>query len=163
MVRNLQVRSDMLIIVNNSAYGTGTLEFTGDSNDFWRVEILDHDKRDPEAKERLRTLHSKFQLVHINDKCALFSHSVKLPEWGWGQQEVTCIKNGKKPRTMWYIESTENENLPADAELVNYRRPGFLSKFIELNQVMWNTNKGLTDSHPYDSRPNVRKFDLLLW
>ncbi|KAM3582441.1 hypothetical protein VKS41_005085 [Umbelopsis sp. WA50703] len=137
-----------------SAYGTGTLEFTGDSNDFWRVEILDHDKRDPEAKERLRTLHSKFQLVHINDKCALFSHSVKLPEWGWGQQEVTCIKNGKKPRTMWYIESTENENLPADAELVNYRRPGFLSKFIELNQVMWNTNKGLTDSHPYDSRPN---------
>jgi dolichyl-phosphate-mannose--protein O-mannosyl transferase len=45
--------------------------------------------------------------------------------------------------------------VPEDIELVNYRKPGFLSKFIELNQVMWNTNKGLTDSHPYDSRPNV--------
>lgn len=80
---------------------------------------------------------------------------------------------------MWYIESSENENrmfyvylydlcdfmlcfcsnafltVPEDTELVNYRKPGFLSKFIELNQVMWNTNKGLTDSHPYDSRPNV--------
>jgi hypothetical protein len=45
--------------------------------------------------------------------------------------------------------------VPEDTELVNYRKPGFFSKFAELNQVMWNTNKGLTDSHPYDSRPQV--------
>src|SRR3954464_14821650 len=37
--------------------------------------------------------------------------------------------------------------------MVNYKVPGFISKFIELNKVMWNTNKGLTDSHPFDSRP----------
>jgi len=137
-----------------SCYGTGTPEFEGDANDFWRVQILDHDKRDSEAGDRLRTLNSKFQLIHVNSNCALFSHGVKLPEWGWGQQEVTCIKDGKVPKTMWYIESSENENLPDDTELVNYRKPGFISKFIELNQVMWNTNKGLTDSHPYDSRPH---------
>lgn len=47
-------------------------------------------------------------------------------------------------------------SVPEDTELVNYRKPGFFSKFAELNQVMWNTNKGLTDSHPYDSRPQVR-------
>lgn len=40
--------------------------------------------------------------------CSLFSHSVKLPEWGFDQQEVTCIKNGKIEKTVWYIESTEN-------------------------------------------------------
>lgn len=40
--------------------------------------------------------------------CALFSHSVKLPEWGFEQQEVTCIKGGKIAKTVWYIESTEN-------------------------------------------------------
>jgi dolichyl-phosphate-mannose--protein O-mannosyl transferase len=49
--------------------------------------------------------------------------------------------------------------VPEDTELVNYRKPGFFSKFAELNQVMWNTNKGLTDSHPYDSRPQVRKLE----
>lgn len=37
---------------------------------------------------------------------------------------------------------------------VNYRKPGFISKFLELNKVMWTTNAGLTDSHPYDSRPS---------
>ncbi|CDH55799.1 mannosyltransferase 1 [Lichtheimia corymbifera JMRC:FSU:9682] len=129
--------------------------FDGDANDYWRVEIVDHDKHDPESKDRLRTLHSKFRLVHVLQNCALFSHSVKLPEWGWGQQEVTCIKNGKKPKTMWYIESTENALLPPDTERVNYRRPGFLAKFMELNKVMWDVNKGLTSSHPYDSRPSA--------
>ncbi|KAI9281385.1 Dolichyl-phosphate-mannose-protein mannosyltransferase-domain-containing protein [Umbelopsis sp. AD052] len=145
-----------------SCYGTNELDFQGDANDFWRVQILDHDKRDPEAQHRLRTLNSKFQLVHVNTNCALFSHGVKLPEWGYGQQEVTCIKDGKKPKTMWYIESSENENLPEDTELVNYRKPGFFSKFAELNQVMWNTNKGLTDSHPYDSRPQVSQYVLII-
>ena len=43
----------------------------------------------------------------------------------------------------------------ADVEMASYEHPGFLSKFIELNKVMWNVNKGLTKSHPYDSRPQV--------
>ena len=51
--------------------------------------------------------------------------------------------------------------VPEDTELVNYRKPGFFSKFAELNQVMWNTNKGLTDSHPYDSRPQVRSYSAI--
>jgi dolichyl-phosphate-mannose-protein mannosyltransferase len=38
--------------------------------------------------------------------------------------------------------------------MVNYRPPGFLSKFLELQQVMWITNKGLTERHAYDSRPS---------
>lgn len=37
--------------------------------------------------------------------------------------------------------------------MVNYKRPGFLKRFLELNKVMWTTNAGLTDSHPYESRP----------
>jgi dolichyl-phosphate-mannose--protein O-mannosyl transferase len=41
-----------------------------------------------------------------------------------------------------------------DAPKVNYRLPGFLSKFWELQRVMWTTNAGLTDRHTFDSRPN---------
>ncbi|GAA5889696.1 hypothetical protein JCM6882_007106, partial [Rhodosporidiobolus microsporus] len=43
---------------------------------------------------------------------------------------------------------------PADAPKVNYRRPSFLRKFLELQAVMWRTNQGLTDRHAYDSRPH---------
>jgi hypothetical protein len=51
--------------------------------------------------------------------------------------------------------------VPEDTEKVNYRRPGFFKKFLELNQVMWETNKGLTQSHPFDSRPEVKKKKIL--
>jgi len=44
-------------------------------------------------------------------------------------------------------------NLPDDAPKVNYKLPGFLAKFWELQQVMWTTNAGLTDRHTFDSRP----------
>lgn len=55
---------------------------------------------------------------------------------------------------------------PADAPLVNYKKPGFLGKFLELNKVMWTTNAGLTDSHPYDSRPSswpILKRGISFW
>lgn len=45
-----------------------------------------------------------------------------------------------------------------DAERVTYNKLGFIKKFLELNKVMWDTNSGLTSSHPYDSRPEVIKF-----
>jgi dolichyl-phosphate-mannose-protein mannosyltransferase len=37
---------------------------------------------------------------------------------------------------------------------VNYKPPSFLSKFWELQKVMWTTNAGLTDKHTFDSRPD---------
>jgi dolichyl-phosphate-mannose--protein O-mannosyl transferase len=46
--------------------------------------------------------------------------------------------------------------VPPETEKVTYNKPGFIAKFVELNKVMWDTNKGLTSSHPYDSRPEVK-------
>ncbi|OZJ06225.1 hypothetical protein BZG36_00764 [Bifiguratus adelaidae] len=134
-----------------SAYGYPG--FPGDSNDYWRVDIIDYNKQDPVSKDRLRTLRSKFRLVHHQTGCVLFSGGVKLPKWGYEQQEVTCMKNALKPKTVWMIEATENEDLPDDAQKVNYPRVGFFEKFLELQRVMWKSNAGLTESHPYESRP----------
>ncbi|CAG8460135.1 1553_t:CDS:10 [Acaulospora morrowiae] len=135
-----------------SAYGYEG--FGGDANDHWGVEIYDHDKSDPESGKRLRAINTKFRLRHMMTGCYLFSTSIKLPEWGFEQQQVSCIHDGTIPNTLWYIESNSNPSLPNDTELVNYKKPGFFKKFLELNKVMWNINKGLTDSHPFESRPN---------
>ncbi|XP_044716398.1 dolichyl-phosphate-mannose-protein mannosyltransferase domain-containing protein [Hirsutella rhossiliensis] len=116
-----------------SAYGFDG--FDGDANDFFRVEIAKKRSVGTAAKERLRTIETKFRLVHIMSGCVLFSHKVKLPEWASEQQEVTCAKSGD------------------NVEKVNYRDPGFFGKFWELQQVMWRTNAGLVESHAWDSRP----------
>jgi dolichyl-phosphate-mannose-protein mannosyltransferase len=134
-----------------SAYGFK--DFPGDANDYFRVEIVKKKSHGAVAKERLRTIETKFRLVHTMTGCVLFSHKVKLPDWASEQQEVTCAKGGTLPNSLWYIEYNEHPQLTGDVEKVNYRKLGFFGKFIELHKVMWKTNAGLTDSHAWDSRP----------
>lgn len=134
-----------------SAYGYAG--FDGDANDLFKVEIVKKLSDGPVAKTRVRTIETKFKLVHLMTGCSLFSHKVKLPDWGFDQQEVTCAKQGTLPNSIWYIEQNEHPALGPEAEKVNYKNPGFLGKFWELQKVMWTTNAGLVESHAWDSRP----------
>ncbi|ORX45060.1 glycosyltransferase family 39 protein [Piromyces finnis] len=120
-----------------------------DSNDEWRIDVIGASKGQP-----VHSITSKFRLIHVNNKCALFSHTVKLPDWAFSQQEVTCGKGALKKNTIWLFETSQNKFLPKNTEKITYNRPGFIKKFIELNTVMWNVNKGLTSSHPYESHPS---------
>jgi dolichyl-phosphate-mannose-protein mannosyltransferase len=157
-----------------SAYGMPG--FAGDANDEWILEIdaVDADDGDVESGKRLRTLRTKFRLRHVLQGCYLFSHKVKLPEWGFEQQEVTCNKNAVRANSLWFVETSKHSActsptpsssslhptddllavVPEKAPKVNYKLPGFLAKFFELQQVMWTTNAGLTDRHTFDSRPH---------
>ncbi|KAJ1974170.1 hypothetical protein H4R34_004818 [Dimargaris verticillata] len=137
----------------NEVSGYGWKGFAGDTNDDWRVEIIDYDSSIPESKTQLMALRTKFRLVHVNRDCALFSNEKKLPSWAFNQTEVICMKDAKPPKTLWRVESARHPDLPADAPKVTLKRPGLLSKVIESNQVMWKVNNGLTSTHAYESRP----------
>ncbi|KIX06467.1 uncharacterized protein Z518_04443 [Rhinocladiella mackenziei CBS 650.93] len=137
----------------NEVTAYGYEGFEGDANDLFRVDIIKSMSDGEEAKTRLRTIQTKFRLIHIMSGCVLFSHKVKLPDWGFEQQEVTCAKGGTLPNSVWYIEQNYHPQLGDDSEKVNYRNPGFLGKFWELQKVMWRTNAGLVESHAWDSRP----------
>ncbi|KAJ1730090.1 hypothetical protein LPJ61_003204 [Coemansia biformis] len=139
----------------NEVSGYGWEGFKGDSNDHWRVKILEGDSRVPESKDRLMAIHSRFRLIHVNQRCALFSNRKKLPKWAHEQIEVTCMKSAKFPKTLWRIEANVNERIAADAPLAEYRRPGLIDKVLEATAVMWRVNNGLTKSHPYESRPHT--------
>ena len=137
----------------NEVTAYGYEGFEGDANDMFKVEIIKSMSDGAEAKQRLRTIQTKFKLVHVMTGCVLFSHKVKLPDWGFEQQEVTCARGGTLPNSVWYVESNVHPMLGEDAEKVNYRNPGFLGKFWELQRIMWTTNAGLIESHAWDSRP----------
>lgn len=137
----------------NEASAYGFDGFDGDANDFFRVEIQADYTPDLAARANLTAIASRFRLIHVMTGCALFSHKVKLPSWGFEQQEVTCAKQGTIPNSIWYIESNSHPLAPADAPTITYNKPGFFAKFVELNKVMWKTNAGLVESHNWDSRP----------
>lgn len=89
-----------------SAYGFDG--FHGDANDHFTIEI-DAGETDTGngkiARERLQTLRTKFRLRHVLTGCYLFSHKVKLPDWGFEQQEVTCNKSPSKDNGLWFVET----------------------------------------------------------
>ena len=87
-----------------SAYGMAG--FIGDANDDWIVEIYKGDKKDRESGARLRTLRTQFRLRHALTGCYLFSHKIKLPEWAYEQQEVTCNKQAVLANSLWYVETS---------------------------------------------------------
>lgn len=159
----------------NEVTGYGFPGFAGDANDNWRVEIEHGSPGDATSSTRVRSLRTTFRLRHTLTGCYLFSHKITLPDWGFGQQEVTCNKSPTKPNSLWFVETSTHPRLSVHgnatlqydengeedplaarpAQTINYIRPGFFSKFWELQKVMWETNAGLTERHVYDSRPKT--------
>ncbi|WFD20093.1 dolichyl-phosphate-mannose--protein mannosyltransferase [Malassezia caprae] len=139
-----------------TGYGFPQSKFGGDVNDNWILEIHEQQygvrARD---KKRLLTLRTIFRLKHAIQQCYLFSHTVSLPDWGFGQQEVTCNSSPTLPNSLWYIETNAHPLLTERAHKVNYVLPGFFAKFLELHKAMWTVNRGLTAHHAYESRPQT--------
>jgi dolichyl-phosphate-mannose-protein mannosyltransferase len=81
-----------------TAYGSDGI--LGDANDHWIIELVNGKNEAP-----VKALSSVFRLKHALTGCYLMSRSSKLPEWGFGQQEVTCSSKGRYDLTLWMIES----------------------------------------------------------
>ncbi|KIV98573.1 uncharacterized protein PV09_09637 [Verruconis gallopava] len=121
-----------------SCYGNTTI---GDTKDHWQVEIVDDAAYSDKSK--LRTLTTAVRFRHVDLGCYLRAGNVNLPQWGFKQIEVTCVKENK-PRdkhTHWNVESHWNEKLPA-ADAGAYKSP-FLRDFIHLNVAMMTSNNAL--------------------
>lgn len=121
-----------------SSYGNTTI---GDDKDHWTVEVVsDAASRD---RSKIRTLATSLRLRHTTLGCYLRAGNVNLPQWGFKQIEVTCVKENK-PRdvyTHWNIESHWNEKLPA-SDPGSYKSP-FFRDFMHLNVAMMTSNNAL--------------------
>lgn len=92
--------------------GYGFPNYDGDANDYWRVEIVDHSPQDPASGDRLKALRSVFRLIHINEGCALFSHSVKC-KLGFELLPIVAIDANMKCIVKCQSGVSTNKKLPA--------------------------------------------------
>ncbi|XP_053553342.1 protein O-mannosyl-transferase 2 [Bombina bombina] len=126
-----------------TAYGTNG---TGDSNDYWRIELVGGGKR-------VNVLRSQIRLVHLFTGCLLGTSGKALPKWGWEQGEVTCSPYLREsPSTLWNVEDHENTRLPNIS--VSILKPTFLEILVESHIVMLRANSGLKPKeHEVTSKP----------
>eukprot|EP00126_Sphaerothecum_destruens_P011483 Sdes_comp20916_c1_seq1m18270 len=119
-----------------SGYGNAGI---GDHNDIWVIQF-----QDSKTERNLSVLSTQFRLIHKQVGCALHSHNVNLPKWGYEQNEVTCNpdKSSSNPNNLWNIEYHANPKLPP-GELYADNSPGFFRSLIELHSVMLDVNNNL--------------------
>uniref|UniRef100_A0A8D2LNT6 Protein O-mannosyl-transferase 2 n=1 Tax=Varanus komodoensis TaxID=61221 RepID=A0A8D2LNT6_VARKO len=110
---------------------------TGDSNDFWRIEVVGR-----KAGKRIKVLRSQIRLIHLATGCILGSTGKTLPKWGWEQVEVTCTPYQKEtPNTLWNVEDHINPRLPNIS--LDVLKPSFPEILVESHMVMIRGNSGL--------------------
>ena len=122
--------------------GYGNLK-EGDDFDYWMIEIVK--QLGSEDAIRLHPLSTSFRVKHVKMGCYLAQSGLPLPEWGFKQAEIICMKNPSKsdPKTIWNIESHVNELLPPVPEDFKYPQSGFFKNFFHLNMAMMATNNAL--------------------
>ncbi|XP_041070513.1 protein O-mannosyl-transferase 2 isoform X4 [Carcharodon carcharias] len=110
---------------------------TGDSNDFWRIEVVGGQNGD-----LIKVLRSKIRFIHVATGCVLYSSGKSLPKWGWEQVEVSCSPYLKEtPNSLWNIEDHVNAKLPNIS--LEVLKPSFPEILLESHVVMIRGNSGL--------------------
>ncbi|CAI4057528.1 hypothetical protein SKDZ_04G1480 [Saccharomyces kudriavzevii ZP591] len=133
----------------------GYEDFEGDINDDWIIEIDEKRSAPGPARDHIRAIETKFRLKHYLTGCYLFSHPEKLPEWGFGQQEVTCAYFAREDLTPWYIEENDNVAPPPNPEKVSYKEMSFWQKFVAIHKFMLYLDDNMDTSHAYSSEPKT--------
>ncbi|KAJ2716397.1 Protein O-mannosyltransferase 2 [Coemansia spiralis] len=132
--------------------GNSTAGAAGD----WRVEVVKQKAR--RAGTRIHAMTTVFRLRHTELKCLLRVGSLRLPQWGWSQSEVTCLPTADGTRkvstddVLWYVEHNINERVPK-ADMSRYVSSNFLVDMVHLNIQMGKTNNALS--------PDVNKYSAL--
>ncbi|XP_066129270.1 protein O-mannosyl-transferase 2 isoform X3 [Saccopteryx bilineata] len=121
---------------------------TGDSNDFWRIEVINR-----KFGNRIKVLRSRIRFIHLVTGCVLGSSGKVLPKWGWEQLEVTCTPYQKETlSSVWNVEDHINPKLPNIS--LDVLQPGFPEILLESHMVMIRGNNGLKPKdNEFTSKP----------
>jgi len=115
----------------------------GDEKDDWIIEIVH--QYGSEDLIRIHPLTTSFRLKHKILGCYLSQTGNHLPQWGFRQGEVACVRSPFKrdKRTWWNIEHHENQYLPDPPIDFKLPKTNFFKDFIQLNLAMMATNNAL--------------------
>ena len=99
---------------------------------------------------------------HMPTKVMMWSDKAPLPDWGHRQQEINGNKKPMDGGNIWFAESIVGLNDPARMAVTprKIKHKSFVTKYIELQNLMFYHNNKLTSSHPYATEPMTWPFLL---
>ncbi|KAJ1996844.1 Protein O-mannosyltransferase 2 [Coemansia thaxteri] len=136
-----------------TAYGKSSWN---DTNNDWKIAIHKEESSSA-AKDELHTITTQFRLRHVATGCWLSAAAVKLPSWGFRQNEVTCSRDqsSKSDASLWAVERHVNSRVPA-VDMRSLVKTSFVQDFVRLNIEMARSNNALIpdrDKHNHLESP----------
>ena len=80
---------------------TGDHDYTGDSDETWRIRF---ERGNTPNEGILCPFTMYFSLENKGHDCKLLSHDLRLPDWGFGQQEVLCVDSASPSRSLFFVD-----------------------------------------------------------
>ncbi|KAJ3119352.1 hypothetical protein HK100_000352 [Physocladia obscura] len=128
----------------------------------WKISTTDGNVGD-----KVYSMRSHFTFVSVPYGVALHPNVI-LPEWGFAQIEINGEKKLESKGNVWYFDEIIHDTIVDGVDkyepqkIQSGRKAAgtmpFILKFLELQNVMFVQNAGLTTSHPYSSSPNEWPF-----
>lgn len=109
-------------------------------------------------RKLVKTKGVPLRIIHVDTVVAMWSHDDEvLPEWGFGQQEVSGNKKIQDKSNVWFFDTIVN--LDEKDKRNNYvpkkvKPMAFFRKWWELQFLMFHHNNQLSASHPFASQPD---------
>ncbi|EDO15706.1 hypothetical protein Kpol_1000p18 [Vanderwaltozyma polyspora DSM 70294] len=108
-----------------------------------------------DVNKQIKTKGTNFRIFHVDTSVALWTHNDELlPEWAFSQQEVNGNKKVTESSNNWFIDTIVNID---EARLKHIpKKTGtlpFLTKWLELQRLMFEHNNKLSSEHPFASQP----------
>ncbi|QLQ79993.1 hypothetical protein HG537_0C06420 [Torulaspora globosa] len=108
-----------------------------------------------DTKSIVKTKGTLFRIFHVDTAVALWTHNdVFLPEWGYSQQEVNGNKKITENSNNWFVDTIVNIDEERKAYVPKeIKKLPFLTKWSELQRLMFEHNNKLSSEHPFASQP----------
>ena len=97
-----------------------------DSNDDWLIKRVDElgNELESEQGSPIDAIHHHFKLIHTLQGCHLNSFAKKLPDYAFGQFEVTCGRETLRRNATWHADFNNNKA----SDLVSYKPDSLTSR-----------------------------------
>ncbi|KJE93871.1 mannosyltransferase, variant [Capsaspora owczarzaki ATCC 30864] len=137
----------------------GMYEVSAADDDGHPWELVFYKANNEAVPDTLTIAKPRFQLIRSTGsiRCALFSHAVQLPEWGFRQNEAACTTDLHHPGTVWQVtELNAVKHAGFSTTPAKTDRSGILTRLkdiADIQVIAWEANKRLTGEHVFQSRP----------
>lgn len=89
---------------------TGDINYKGNRDEKWTLETVEYSSSQFSSQDMFNITSDEARLFNQGRQCTLLGHDIRLPEWGFHDQEVLCLDSAMNNLAQFKIKIIESES-----------------------------------------------------